>query len=114
MMPKSLEVTWQSLVRGCSTSPWMRAHGHWLSCAPAIGFRVRGFEDAPETPCDDYYAFDATPDAVVTALTHVPALPNHYLTIRGDDDVRVAQYAMRGYHVSYSELLMVADLRIQR
>jgi GNAT superfamily N-acetyltransferase len=91
----------------------MRAHGQWLTCDPVIGMRVTGFEDAPDTPCDDYYVLDASPAVVVAALASVPALANHYLTIRGDDHLIVSQYAMYGYHVSYSELLMALDLRIQ-
>ena len=114
MTNNQLESAWRTLIYGCSTSPWMRVHGQWLTCDPAIGLRVSGFEDAPDTPCDDYYALDASSAAVVAALDQVPALANHYLTIRGDDDKCVIEYVKRGYHVSYSELLMVADLHTQR
>lgn len=68
MTPNRLESAWRALIDGCSTSPWMRHHGQWLDCALAIGVRVTGFEDVPNTPCDDYYALDASPAAVVAAL----------------------------------------------
>lgn len=68
----------------------MRSYERLVEHTPAIDVHKTGFEDAPDTPCDDYYVLDASPDAVVAALDRVPALANHYLTIGGHDDARVA------------------------
>jgi GNAT superfamily N-acetyltransferase len=105
------ETTWALFVAGFTGTAHARRFGTRLARGPVRGMRFTGGEERPNEPFDDFFVRAADPAAALAALTALNPLTEHYLTVLDDRPGLVADYEDGGYRLSYSESLMVRDLR---